>query len=122
METKALAYGIAGFLLGGLVVSFAATQLDPPASQRPEMSMTDMTNDLTNKSGDEFDTAFIAHMIEHHESAVDMAKLAEKNAKHEEIKQLSRDIMVAQESEIAKMKQWQNDWGYEDKYHGSTSH
>jgi hypothetical protein len=28
MDTKALAFGIAGFLLGGLVVSVAATQLE----------------------------------------------------------------------------------------------
>jgi hypothetical protein len=28
MDTKALAFGIVGFLLGGLVVSVAATQLE----------------------------------------------------------------------------------------------
>ena len=28
MDTKALAFGIVGFLLGGLVVSVAATQFD----------------------------------------------------------------------------------------------
>jgi hypothetical protein len=32
MDSKALAYGIVGFLLGGLVVSIAATQLEDSAS------------------------------------------------------------------------------------------
>jgi uncharacterized protein (DUF305 family) len=41
-----------------------------------------------------------------------MAELSAKNAKHEEIKTLSNDIIVAQEKEIATMKQWQMDWGY----------
>ncbi|NDC31513.1 MAG: DUF305 domain-containing protein, partial [Bacteroidetes bacterium] len=31
---------------------------------------------------------------------------------HDEIKQLSKDIITAQEKEIAEMMQWQKDWGY----------
>jgi len=34
-----------------------------------------------------------------------MAKLSEQNAKHDEIKNLSRDIIAAQEKEISEMKQ-----------------
>lgn len=41
-----------------------------------------------------------------------MAKLSGQNAKHDEIKQLSKDIVSAQENEIEQMKQWQKDWGY----------
>lgn len=74
--------------------------------------MDDMTAELKNKTGDEFDQAFIASMIAHHEGAVEMAKLSAKNAKHEEIKTLSNDIIAAQEKEITQMKKWQMDWGY----------
>lgn len=113
MNTKALTFGIIGFLLGGLVVSVAATQFDNKQySSSSEMSMSAMTEDLATKKGDEFDKAFINHMIEHHQSAVDMAKLADSNAKHAEIKDLSKAIITAQESEIADMRQWQRDWGY----------
>jgi len=51
-------------------------------------------------------------MIDHHQSAVNMAQLSAKNAKHREIKQLSNDIIAAQEKEINQMQQWQKVWGY----------
>ena len=64
------------------------------------------------RTGDNFDRQFLAGMIVHHQGAVDMAQLAKKNAKHQEIKDMSEDIISAQNREIATMKQWQKDWGY----------
>jgi uncharacterized protein (DUF305 family) len=110
METKPLLYGLIGFFLGGLIVSIAAMNLTKSADK--EIPMSAMTSSLREKSGDEFDALFISHMIEHHQAAVDMARLSAGNAKHEEIKQLSRDIIAAQEKEIAQMRQWQQKWGY----------
>ena len=112
METKPLLYGLIGFFMGGLLVSVAATTFEKPTVDTAGMSMNEMTGTLTGKQGDEFDKAFIASMIEHHEGAVDMAKLSAANAKHDEIKKLSQAIIAAQETEIAQMKQWQSDWGY----------
>lgn len=120
MQTKPLLYGLIGFFLGGLLVAIAATTFNKPSqdatnntnSSMSSMSMDDMTADLKNKTGDEFDKAFIASMVAHHEGAVEMAKLSAKSAKHEEIKSLSNDIIAAQEKEITEMKQWQMDWGY----------
>lgn len=117
MQTKPLLYGLIGFFLGGLVVSVAATTFDKPnhninSSSMSSMSMDDMTADLKEKTGDDYDKAFIASMIAHHEGAVEMAKLSAKNAKHSEIKQLSTDIISAQEKEIRQMKEWQMNWGY----------
>lgn len=110
METKSLLYGLIGFILGGLVVSVAATQLTNNSSN--ELSMSQMTAELESKSGDDYDKAFIAYMIEHHQAAVDMAKLSASHAKHQEIKDLSLAIITAQEKEISEMKQWQSEWGY----------
>lgn len=107
METKSLLFGITGFILGGLLVSFAATTFDKPVSDMDQMAQS-----LVGKKGDEFDKAFLADMIEHHQAAVNMAKLSAANAKHDEIKRLSNDIVSAQNSEIERMKQWQQDWGY----------
>ncbi len=107
METKSLLYGIIGFFLGGLLVSVAATSFDKPTTD-----MSEMTSQLKSKSGDSYDSAFIANMIDHHQSAVDMAKLSARNAKHSEIKQLSNNIIAAQEKEISQMQQWQQAWGY----------
>ncbi len=119
MQTKPLLYGLIGFFLGGLLVSIAATTFNKPNQDASHtntsmnsMSMGEMVADIKNKTGDEFDKAFITSMIAHHEGAVEMAELSAKNAKHEEIKDLSKDIITAQEKEIAEMKQWQMDWGY----------
>lgn len=114
METKPLLFGLIGFMLGGLLVSVVATTNigSDKDVHRGEMSMTAMTDSLKGKSGDEYDKAFIKYMIEHHQSAVDMAELSAQNAKHDEIKQLSAEIITAQEKEINHMKQWQAKWDY----------
>lgn len=118
METKPLLYGLIGFFMGGLLVASAATYERQAGEEQVTMktgetSMSQMTEMLRNAQGDEYDELFITHMIDHHQAAVDMARLSGTQAKHQEIKDLSRDIIVAQEKEIARMKQWQIDWGYE---------
>lgn len=132
MQTKPLLYGLIGFFIGGFLVAVAATTFDKPESKETSsnnsmmsgMSMDDMTADLKEKAGDEYDKAFIANMIVHHEGAVEMAKLSASNAKHDEIKKLSEAIITAQEKEIAEMKKWQENWGYgtSSADHGSMSH
>lgn len=112
METKSLLFGIGGLLLGGLIVSVAATFEPPKTAMTHDTSMTQMTDTLKGKTGDDYDKTFLQQMIAHHQAAVDMAKVAQTNAKHSEIKQLSSDIIAAQEKEINKMRQWQTQWGY----------
>lgn len=74
------------------------------------MTMGDMVQALDGKTGNAFDMAFIEGMIPHHQGAIDMARLALKNAKHEEIKKMARDIIEAQQKEIDMMKQWKSAW------------
>lgn len=74
--------------------------------------MGQMTEELKSLSGDAFDKAFLSSMIEHHQSAINMAYSGQTNAKHDEVKQLTKAIVDAQSSEIAQMRQWQKDWGY----------
>ena len=120
MQTKPLLYGLIGFFIGGFIVSLAATTFDKPATRKTaendssmsSKSMDDMTTELKNKTGDAYDRAFIVSMIAHHEGAVEMAQLSAANAKHEEIKELSKVIIAAQAAEIDQMKQWLKDWGY----------
>jgi uncharacterized protein (DUF305 family) len=63
-------------------------------------------------TGDVFDKLFIAAMIEHHQSAIDMAVSGKTNAYHTELITLTENIVTAQSKEITQMKQWQKDWGY----------
>jgi uncharacterized protein (DUF305 family) len=72
--------------------------------------MTSMNADLQGKTGDSFDRAFLSEMIIHHQGAIDMAKLAQTNAAHQEIKDLAGNIITAQTKEIAQMKVWQKSW------------
>lgn len=127
MQTKPLLYGLIGFFVGGLLVAIAATTFDKPEqtstnNQSNVLTMDEMTADLKNKTGDEYDKAFISHMIEHHQAAVEMAKLSANNAKHAEIKQLSSAIISAQEKEINDMRQWQSMWNYTTTDGSHTSH
>ena len=119
METKPLLFGLIGFFLGGLIVSVAATTFDKLADTT---SMSEMTAQLQDLREDDFDKAYLAHMIDHHESAVDMAELANERAKHDEIKALSSEIITAQRDEIDTMKSWQTAWGYETSNRSHNGH
>ncbi len=117
METKPLLYGIVGFIMGGLLVSIIATTGDnKDANARQTVSTSEHSeiaaDKLRNLKGDNFDKAFMDEMITHHESAIEMAKLIETNAKHDELKDLGQAIISAQSQEIDMMQSWQGDWGY----------
>lgn len=103
MQTKPLLYGLIGFILGGLLVSIAATTFNKPDD------MTDMTHSLESKTGRAYDQAFLSAMIAHHQSAITMAQLSGHRADSKQVKDLSKNIIVAQEAEIRQMKQWLQD-------------
>lgn len=119
MDSKPLIYGLIGFFIGGFIVSVAATTFEKPLS--PD-SMSAMTSNLKDKSGDAFDEEFVSQMIVHHQGAVEMARLAENQAKHDEIKQLSKDIIAAQEGEIKLMQDWQRQWDYKTSPQDHPTH
>lgn len=54
--------------------------------------------------GNGTDRAFVADMIPHHESAVEMAEIAEKRGQSAFVTELAGDIISSQKSEITKMK------------------
>ncbi|TKC92223.1 DUF305 domain-containing protein [Trinickia terrae] len=53
------------------------------------------------------DRDFVAHMIPHHQGAIDMAEVELKYGKDPAIRKLAADIVKAQRGEIAFMKRWQ---------------
>lgn len=133
ISRESLLFGVIGLLLGVLIAGASAglavnnnnrsmmqmmginTSLikNTSSDDHMGMSMNDMSDQLTNRSGDDFDQYFVSMMISHHQGAIDMAKLAETRAKHDEIKQLSKNIIEAQTVEINNMKEWQRTWGYD---------
>ena len=117
METKPLLFGICGLLLGGLIVSLAASTLNNPAEITKQ---DDIKSSFEHKTGEDFDRLFLDHMIMHHQDAVDIAKLAEKQAGHEEIKTMAKSIIDMQQKEIEQMKIWQAEWNLGGSSHQHT--
>lgn len=76
------------------------------AEQKQAMKMS---MDL-GAADEEFDLRFINGMIPHHEGAVVMAQDALEKSQRPEIRNLSQEIIQAQESEINQMKQWRQAW------------
>jgi uncharacterized protein (DUF305 family) len=63
-----------------------------------------MAKQMIMENGEYSDEAFIDAMVPHHQGAIAMAEGALKNAEHEEIKELSRNIVSTQQSEIEELK------------------
>jgi len=59
---------------------------------------------------------FLQEMIPHHQEAVDTAKeVLERGSSTEGVRTLVKNIILAQEKEIAEMKQWYQNW-YDETY------
>lgn len=142
MQRDPLVYAIIGFIIGAIVIWFAATsavnsnntgmmQMMGMGQNRGNMmgsqefeeksgregmgmgsSMNEMMESMEGETGDDFDKAFMESMTIHHQGAIEMAKLAKEKAKHDEIKKMADDIISAQTNEINMMKEWQAMWNY----------
>lgn len=114
MNTKTLFITLIALVIGGtggyLIGNSPKNQHRMSDGSMMHGAMGDMMAGLEGKTGDEFDKAFLAEMIVHHEGAVDMAEAALKNAKHPEIKNMANAIISAQTSEIQQMQEWQESW------------
>ena len=94
---------------GQLLGNGAGTN-DADGDKNMQGMMANMNVGLVGKTGDAFDQAFLSEMIVHHQGAVQMAQLALTNAKHQEIKDLAKGIIEAQNKEIGEMQGWEKAW------------
>jgi len=63
-----------------------------------------MAKQMVAENGKYSDKAFIDAMVPHHQGAIEMARVAQGNAEHEEIEELSRNIISSQQAEIQELK------------------
>ena len=68
------------------------------------MGSKGMAKQMVMQNGEYSDKRFIDAMVPHHQGAIEMARVALGNAEHEEIKDLSRNIISTQQAEIEELK------------------
>ena len=85
----------------------AADASASPATQAFQAGNDRMMKDMDRPYTGNADKDFVAHMMAHHAGAVSMAQVELKYGKDPELRKMARDIIRAQQKEIAFMKQWQ---------------
>jgi uncharacterized protein (DUF305 family) len=76
----------------------------PTTGLMPGMATPQEIADLSSLSGTEADIAFLNLMIPHHQAAIPMAQFALDNSDVPAVRDLARQILAAQEIEIANMQ------------------
>lgn len=87
------------------------------------MSQSDMgmDGDMPGlESAASFDKAFIDMMIPHHQGAIRMAEQQLKNGKLPELQTMAKNIIQAQNAEIAQTRQWRKQWYANSRDAGSA--
>ncbi|MGD9894943.1 MAG: DUF305 domain-containing protein [Dehalococcoidia bacterium] len=85
-----------------------AMGMDPMAGMMGRSGMAGMMGGMMQ--GEMTDRMFLRMMIPHHQLAIDMAEDAVKNAQHEELKDLAREIIAEQSAEIEEMERYLREW------------
>jgi uncharacterized protein (DUF305 family) len=89
---------------------FGTSQVPIEMSPQQIRGMGMMMNPQRLTKQGPFDEAFIDAMIPHHQSAIEMAKVANENSDIPEIRELAGNIMSAQKREIEQMRRWRDPW------------
>jgi len=89
---------------------FGTSNVPMEMSQEQMQGMGMMMGPQQLANREPFDKAFIDAMIPHHQSAIEMAKVAYEKSKVIEIKELAEGIVEAQTREITQMKWWRQQW------------
>lgn len=81
-----------------------------PSAVKPAMAQEEGPGVERSSRKPVFDKHFIDFMVPHHQSAIEMAKIALERANHEEIREMARMEIETQTEEIEKMKAWREEW------------
>lgn len=90
----------------------SAAHSDHPAVIAYQAANDRMHEDMNMAFTGDPDVDFAKGMIPHHEGAIAMAEIVLEHGEDDEIRQIAEDIIAAQESEIAFLKEWLQRHGY----------
>lgn len=107
-QSGAMANGQMNMSSGQMATSAPASGTEPASTRAFQENAESMMKGMSapGYTGDA-DADFVAHMIPHHQGAVDQAKVELQYGKDPQMRALARKIIKAQNEEIAYMKQWQ---------------
>lgn len=102
-------------IVGTLLVMFALAPLtasaEPAQTHSPDFQkMKAAMDELAQKTGQEFEIAYINSIIPHHQGAIMMAQTVQKDAPHQEVRDSATKIIAAQQKEIDELTMYLKDW------------
>ena len=100
---------------------FGVAAIDPDGGDGLGMSSEEMGmqhGEMDFETASDVDAAFASAMIDHHDGAVAMARLAIERAEHQEILTLAGEIITAQKTEIEQMMPFASSGSMDGMGHG----
>ncbi|NCN52767.1 DUF305 domain-containing protein [Candidatus Parcubacteria bacterium] len=106
-QTTIIVLVLGALLLGGVVGVYMTTM----SNQEPESNDSVAVMDHGDSMHVTSEKAFLEGMIPHHQEAIDTAReVLARGGTTEEIRTLATNVVAAQESEVASMKEWYRAW------------
>ena len=96
--------------IGPLIAAFTLITAAIAFAHNPNGKVDPMNASLEALKGAEFEQSFLQQMIQHHRSAIEMAKMVPDHTQRAELRQLAEKIISAQQQEIEQMTKWLTDW------------
>ena len=93
-----------------LIAAFTLIAATGAFGHNPNGKPDPMNASLEALKGAEFEQSFLQQMIQHHRSALEMAKLVSDHTKRPELRELAEKIVTTQQQEIDQMTKWLADW------------
>src|SRR5438128_228880 len=93
-----------------LIAVFTLIAATGAFAHNPNGKADPMNASLEPLKGAEFEQSFLQQMIQHHRSALEMAKLASDHTKRPELREFAGKMIAAQQQEIEQMTKWLNEW------------
>jgi LPXTG-motif cell wall-anchored protein len=106
---------IVGTLL--VMVAFAPLRASAESAQNHSPDFQKMKaamNELAQKTGQDFEIAYINSIIPHHQGAIMMAQAVQKDAPHQEVRDSTTRIIADQQKEIDELTKYLKEWYGQD--------